>query len=121
MIYSMASARRVERLNLVTIVFGLDWPTDQGQPVPASQLKSDIKLQAIASEIYRVKDFLERQLLAPVHLFDVRMGCIRVRYAVDGEVDRHLVGRALRSLLDNKEFYSVSNASGNVGGRSVEL
>jgi hypothetical protein len=119
MIYSVAAGRRADRLDIVTVIFALDWPTERGHPLPASQLRTSTKLQAVASEIYRVKGFLERQLLAQVRLFDVRVGCIRVRYSIEGGAETDQVERALKSLIDKKEFYSVSSASGNVAGRAV--
>lgn len=121
MIYSAAPARRGEQLDTITVIFALDWPVDRGKPAPAGQLRESKELQAITSEIFRVKDFLERHLLARVRLLDVRVGCVRVRYSIEGGVDADRVADALRGLLDKRDFYSVSSASGNVGGRAVNF
>ena len=121
MIYSAVSAKRGKPSNIITVIFALDWPIDRGEPAQTSELQSSLKLQAITSEIFRVKDFLERHLLTRVLLFDVRVGCVRVRYSIEGEIDANRVADALRGLLDKKDFYSVSSASGNVGGRAVSF
>jgi hypothetical protein len=119
MIYSAAPSRLGEHLDIVTVVFKLDWPMERGTPTRPAELYESTKLQAITSEIFRVKDFLERLLLTEVRLFDVRVGCVRVRYSIEGRMDRNSVGDALQALIDKKDFYSVSSVFGNVGGRAV--
>jgi hypothetical protein len=118
MIYA-ASERPAGGVNVLTVVFGLEWPKKRGQPVDSKNLYESARLQAIASEIFRVKDFLERRLLTEVNLLDIRIGCVRVRYAIEGQIDRSSVHSAMRSLLDHRDLYSVTSVSGNVDGRAV--
>ncbi|WP_213772867.1 hypothetical protein [Bradyrhizobium sp. dw_78] len=117
-IYS-APTRAPEKANTITVVFDLEWPEERGKPINSRLIYESTKLKAIGSEIFRVKEFLERRLLATLDLLDIRVGCIRVRYVIREGVDRFLVRSALRSLVENKDAYSVTSVSGNVEGRAV--
>jgi hypothetical protein len=117
LIYSSSDKRDGQASNFITVIFNLDWP-DKNLSFAQTSLQS--RLDAIGSELFRVKSFLERHLMRDLSVLDIRTGCIWVRYAIDGEVDRDVVSDAMSALMRNRQFYSVTNISAHIDGLSVD-
>lgn len=122
MIYSAGSDRIAEgKIDTVTIVLDLDWPMGNAPEPTASDLLNSVEKAIVAGTIFRVKDFLERQLMAEISLLDIRAGCVRVRYRTPDGLSFNAVLAALRALMENRELFSVLEAKANIGGQAVRV
>ncbi len=117
LIYSSSDKRDGQASNFITVIFNLDWPSKNPS---FAQTPLQPRLDAIGSELFRVKSFLERHLMCELSVLDIRTGCIWVRYAIDGGVDRGIVAGAMSALMRNKQYYSVTNVSAHIDGLSVD-
>lgn len=118
-IYSSGTDRRPTggRLNTITIIFGLDWPNDAAGPADD---EASLPQSAATASIFRVKDFLERRLLAQIRLLDIHAGCITVRYLLPDEVKPWSVQSAIAALNDVRDSFCVLDAKANVAGRAIK-
>lgn len=107
------------RPNSITVFFSVDWPRLRGQPITVSQIRENNKLMAAVVTIQRAKDYLERQLLEEIRVWDIKPGCIRVRYLLPDGISRANVGDAIRALSNLKDSFDVTDVSAHVDGREI--
>ncbi|MEZ5529721.1 MAG: hypothetical protein R3E57_07270 [Porticoccaceae bacterium] len=106
-------------VNTVTVRLALEWPLKKGKPLDTKYLSSSFEMAVAASEIYRVKNYLESRMGEDINVLDIRTGCINVRFSLPDDVDVSMVKQAVTSLSNNKDIYGVLCVDGNVSGRSI--
>lgn len=107
------------RPNSLSVVFSIDWPKIRGEPVATSEIRNDSRLLATIITIQRAKDFLERHMLEELHIWDIKPGCIRVRYLLPDNVSAENVREAISALLAVRDSFDVMAASAHVNGKAV--
>ena len=122
-IYSSGPDRREDgaRVNSITVIFCFDWPTEKGRPLSSNSLMQSANMAAVGGAIFRVKDFLERQLMEEIDVLDIRPGCVRVRFKLSDEIDIEAVDSALAALDASKDNFDVTSVAGHVLGRAVKI
>jgi len=122
-IYSERSDRNDDgsRINTITVAMALHWPSEKGKPLPASCAMDDPRMTSILAAIFRVKDFLERQLMEGIELLDVRPGCVNVRFALRAETRSEDVSVALTRLDSVRSNFDVVSIAGHVNGRAIKF
>ena len=124
LIYSNQDDREVNSSSrsFITIIYGFEWPTEKGVPIPYSKIDQKSAPNLVVGTLFRTIDFLERHLGVEVRLFDVRSGCVRVRYSFeDTGVDLARLTNSLSRLIGASDAYDISSISANFRGRSVRI
>lgn len=107
--------------SLITVVYSLEWPSDKGVPIPYRKVADNDQANAALGNIFRTIDFFERHLAVPVSLFDVRSGCVRVRYSYDTSVDEYRLSNGVARFKDALSAYDATYISATYHGRSVRI
>ncbi len=115
------SAEPVEAPCFLTVILALDWPTIKGKPLETRLLQDDLRLAAIAASVFRVKDFLERQLFQKVSVLEIKPGCVTVKFGLSGATAPEVVTSAVQNLLASAANFDVISAVGHVHGRSIKV
>lgn len=123
LIYRDASAYvgTPSQANFITIVYGLEWPRLKGLPVPYSKIEGQSSANRVIASLYRTKDFLERHVGAEMRLYDVRTGCVRVRFFYEGVVDEDQLRRAIELLKSVAVDYYITSVSATFEGHSLRI
>jgi hypothetical protein len=109
------------RVDTITVIMRFHWPSEKGKPLPATLALDDPRMASILAAIFRVKDFLERQLMEAIELLDVRPGCVNVRFALDPGTRPEDVSVALKRLHGVRANFDVADAAAHVNGRAVKF
>ena len=102
----------------IKVVFDLDWPADH--PIVGDLGHKDFQ-HAVGGTIFRVKGLIEQSLLQEIELYDIKVGCITVRFRVLEPVTQALMRAALARLWDTRKLYSVIDVSGHINGRALAI
>lgn len=109
------------RFNSITIIFNLEWPKNNHYTDDFSNLQNSHQKFAIATTVFRTKDYLERQLSEEISIMDIRPGCIKVRYKLSKNIRIETVYKALINLEKLKSNFYISSVNGHVNGRAVKV
>ncbi|ESQ76962.1 hypothetical protein [Asticcacaulis sp. YBE204] len=100
--------------NYIRVVFDISWPDSSNHDQKVINGKFDV-----GSELLRVKSLLEQSLMEAIEIHDIVVGCVTVRYSLPDLIDNESVVTALSRLWSQRDLYSVTGVSANIGGRSV--
>ncbi len=105
--------------DIITIVFHLSWPQKGGIPLRFADVHDSITKNSAYAAIIGTKDFLERHLMNPLKILEVRTGCIRVIYEIEGDAHPDDVYRAVLALLNEKDQFGVFSANARVAKTKI--
>ncbi len=101
----------------VKVVFNLDWPADEKPEGLPPHLNTRL---AIGGAIHRTKGFLERALMEDLVVHDISVGCVTVRFRLADDAHTSQVQKAISSLWENRDVYSVTTVTAHIDGRAIQ-
>ena len=114
-------AKNSSRQDFITIVYALEWPKEKGVPIPYQHIEAKKPADRVVAVLFRTTDFLQRHLGVEVKLYDVRSGCVRVRFVFSPDTDLDRLRNALNLLKGNASAYDITSISARFQGRSVGI
>lgn len=105
--------------SLITVIYSMEWPKHRGSLIPYKMLMESRDANNVIGNIFRSIDFFERHLAVEVKLFDVRSGCVRVRYSYADDVDEVALANGVARFRGVLDAYDASSISATYRGRSV--
>ena len=109
------------RSNSINVVFHLHWPDHKGQPKSVGGLLDSYEMAEVASELFRVKSFLERRIGNLLSIIEAKSGCVDVKYKVPDYVDAAEIYDAINALVANRSNFEILLVSGHANGRAITL